>query len=531
MVKAPSTTAVGRAADDEDSENPHGLGGDRRFRSLGRGELVAAIVLLAGIVLRFWARSPLWLDEALSVDIAGLPLGDIPSALLRDGAPPLYYFLLHLWMELFGSGDFAVRALSGVLSVATLPAVWIAGRRLGGRSVATWAVVIFAVSPFAIRYATETRMYALVVFLVAWGYLALARTLRDPSAWSVVSVAALSASLALTHYWALYLLLVTGAFLIVRVVKAPDARGAKAALLGLVVGALLFLPWAPKFLYQFQHTGTPWASSPPFGSLFNTPIFWAGGPLRAGPLLGIVFFGLIVLALFGRASGENRIELRPIERPEAAALAVIVFATLVVAYAAGVIGHSTFADRYTSVVFPLFVLIAALGLCAIGNATVRTSVLALIVVCGLINSVGNVGLVRTQAGHVARQIAKKAQPNDVVVYCPDQLGPAVSRELPSGFQEVPYPAAGDPRFVDWVDYEERNRSSDPIGFARMLEERVPEGGSIWLVSAPGYRTFGRKCTQLKAELAEARPGAEPLVRRKSKSQAWEREELSVYPAP
>jgi hypothetical protein len=391
--------------------------------------------------------------------------------------------------------------------------------------------VIFAASPFAIRYATETRMYALVVFLVAWGYLAVSRTLRAPTPWSVASVAVITAALALTHYWALYLLLVTGAFLIVRWVRGSDARGPRAALIGMAVGGLLFLPWAPKFLYQFQHTGTPWASSPPFGSLFNTTMFWAGGPLRAGPLLGIIFVGLVVLALFGRASGESRVELRALERPHAAALAVVVFGTLLVAYVAGVIGHSTFADRYTSVVFPLFVLIAALGLCALGNTIVRTGVLALVVACGLFNSLGNVGLVRTQAGHVARQISKNAQANDVVAYCPDQLGPAVSRMLPDGFQEVPYPAAGDPRFVDWVDYEERNRASDPIEFARMLEERTPPGGSIWLVSSPGYRTFGRKCSQLKDALAEGRPDAETLVRRKAKSQAWEREELSVYPAP
>ena len=82
---------------------------------------------VAAVAFRFVTRSPLWLDEALSVNIARLPLGDIPEALRHDGHPPLYYFLLHGWMELFGDGDVAVRALSGLFGLALFPLMWVAG--------------------------------------------------------------------------------------------------------------------------------------------------------------------------------------------------------------------------------------------------------------------------------------------------------------------------------------------------------------------------------------------------------------------
>jgi mannosyltransferase len=77
---------------------------------------VAVVSSVLGVVLRLMPRSALWLDEALSVNIASLPLGDIPSALERDGHPPLYYFLLHFWLEL-GSSDWWVRTLSAIVSV------------------------------------------------------------------------------------------------------------------------------------------------------------------------------------------------------------------------------------------------------------------------------------------------------------------------------------------------------------------------------------------------------------------------------
>jgi hypothetical protein len=74
--------------------------------------LTGAGVLGIGIVLRFFARSDLWADEVLSVNISRLPLSDLEGALRQDGAPPLYYALLHFWMRIFGTGNHAVRALS-----------------------------------------------------------------------------------------------------------------------------------------------------------------------------------------------------------------------------------------------------------------------------------------------------------------------------------------------------------------------------------------------------------------------------------
>ena len=45
---------------------------------------VVALALAAGIALRAWTTSDLWLDEALSANIASLPLGDLFDALRRD---------------------------------------------------------------------------------------------------------------------------------------------------------------------------------------------------------------------------------------------------------------------------------------------------------------------------------------------------------------------------------------------------------------------------------------------------------------
>src|SRR5690606_28023570 len=108
-------------------------------------------------------ETPLWLDEALSVNIASAPLAEIDDLLRHDGHPPLYYWLLHLWIDVFGDGDAAVRALSGVLGLAAIVLVYLVARRLAGPTLGVLAAVLLAVSPYGIRYSSEARMYELVV--------------------------------------------------------------------------------------------------------------------------------------------------------------------------------------------------------------------------------------------------------------------------------------------------------------------------------------------------------------------------------
>jgi uncharacterized membrane protein len=210
------------------------------------------LTVVAGIVVRLHTSSDLWLDEALTVNIAKLPVGDLLRQLKHDGHPPLYYLLLHVWMQWFGDGDNAVRSLSAIFSVLTIPPLVIIARRVGGKVMVTATLVLIATSPFAVRYATETRMYALEMLLVALGWLALHWAMDRPTIGRLLPVALLSGLLALAHYWSLYLLAALGLMLIVKWRRGDPA--ALRVVIALMAGALLFVPWLPSFLYQAQHT-------------------------------------------------------------------------------------------------------------------------------------------------------------------------------------------------------------------------------------------------------------------------------------
>ena len=141
----------------------------------------AIVIGLGGLLLYFACRSDMWLDEALSVNIARLPLSDLRQALKHDGAPPLYYVLLHVWTGVFGTGDLAARSLSGVCMAGAVVVTWFAARRFGSTRIAWLAAIVMLANPFAIRYSTEARMYALEILLVAAGILAFQRMLDSPT--------------------------------------------------------------------------------------------------------------------------------------------------------------------------------------------------------------------------------------------------------------------------------------------------------------------------------------------------------------
>jgi hypothetical protein len=121
-----------------------------------------------------------------------------------------------------------------------------------------------------------------------------------------------------------------------------------------------------------------------------------------------------------------------------------------------------------------------------------------------------------------------AAPQDTVVFCPDQLGPAVHRLAPDAGHQVVYPTMGSPVMVDWVDYAARNAAADPQTFARRVAGETARSASIWLVYAPDYPTFGDDCTSLVVDLALLRGAPEQVVAQKKG--AGEKARVLRFPA-
>jgi len=208
--------------------------------------LYICLLLQAGLL--FWRLDllPVWGDEQVTLDLCVRPLREIAAIVARDVHPPLYYFLVHYWVQLPLSADLivTVRIFSCLWALATtvvLDRLWLRG---DDRSRWRWRfLLLWALSPCAILYGRMARSYTLQLFLgslaLYWG-LAL---LRDPRRRAAIGAYAIAGCLLFyTHY--VPALAIVGAVSAMLGYKALRSReSCLAATAPLAIMTVLYLPW------------------------------------------------------------------------------------------------------------------------------------------------------------------------------------------------------------------------------------------------------------------------------------------------
>jgi hypothetical protein len=210
------------------------------------------------------------------------------------------------------------------------------------------------------------------------------------------------------------------------------------------------------------------------------------------------------------------------------ALLALSLGTLVLAGLASLLTSTAIAARYTSVALPAYLALVSLGAAALPGRRTRVAVLALCVAAGLGVSAAQVGAPRTQAAAVAAAL-RSAAPGDTVVFCPDQLGPSVSRLAPTDLRLLVYPDLGPADRVDWTDYAQRNRAGDPALVAARIWSLAGDH-AVYVVTGRGYRVpSDSDCTRLLTQLERLRGEPRLLVRRDGRID--EDMQLHRFPAP
>ncbi len=138
------------------------------------------IILAVTIILRLIGiNQSMWLDEAISANVAKLPINQIVSQFsVEDFHPPVYYWFLDFWVKIFGSNVVTMRLSSVLFSVVAVWLVYKIGEELkkpacrqAGKTVGLWAAWFIAINPLMIYYGQELRMYMMAfVWLVGAVY-------------------------------------------------------------------------------------------------------------------------------------------------------------------------------------------------------------------------------------------------------------------------------------------------------------------------------------------------------------------------
>ena len=286
--------------------------------------ILLGLIILLGLGLRGYGLDAhsLWYDEGFSVYLATMDLSEITARTAADIQPPLYYYLLHGWIALFGDSEVALRSLSVLFGILTIPLMYaVAVKLFRSKLAGLLCALLFAASPLHVWYGQEVRMYTLLTFLALLSSYLLLWAIQAEKWWEVAgfwtgytltSVAALY-----THYFAFFVLAFHAIYLLV-VWWDRGFRPAHLILGGLGSGAvtmLAYLPWLPNLITRYGADASYWPGQLKLPEILgDIAVAFVGGEsvtegtgllLAAGYGLVLAMCMLALLAAAARQDGRS----------------------------------------------------------------------------------------------------------------------------------------------------------------------------------------------------------------------------------
>ena len=313
-------------------------------------------------------------DEAFGYFFSLNPLDEIvdQTLALREPHPVASYWLQHLWLDMAGHGEFALRFLGvwwSVLAVALI--LPLAIQLTLPTATGLVAASLMALSPYAIWHAQDARMYSMSLALTTASTLCAVSWWRAQGGrkrvWLAVAYLLVTWLALQTHYFAVYVVLAQQVALLGWGVVGRLWR--KLAMWwGIGVGLLLlWLPWlwaARSILMAYGGNGD---SPPLFDALIRAHSAFGVGESGAGDprllwaviTLGAVLFGAVTLWRVPNMSGRSDLWLL-----------MVYWLTPLVATWLSAQSRPIFNERYlVAAVPPVYMLVAA----GIGAARPRSS--------------------------------------------------------------------------------------------------------------------------------------------------------------
>jgi len=172
---------------------------------------IGILLILKLILSLFFIRSfSIDLDEPFSIFYSQQSIPELFTLFENENNPPLHFVLLHFWIEWFGISPAAVRSLSLIFGLFTIPLIYRAGQKTGGNTVGLIAGFFFVFSNFHFYHDLEARPYPLLVFGYALLILLLLKANKEISVKNHLVTGLTLSALFYTHYISPVIIAATG---------------------------------------------------------------------------------------------------------------------------------------------------------------------------------------------------------------------------------------------------------------------------------------------------------------------------------
>ena len=227
------------------------------------------IILLLGSILRIYDLSgeSLWLDEVVSIEYAKLSIADQIRSIFEqaDNNPPLYYTILHFWIDWFGDSEFSSRLPSAIFGSFSVLFIYMVGCALFDKKVGIISALILAVSEFNIQYSQEARAYSLMALLSLISYYYFLRIMVSRKTIYSVAYVVFSLLLMYSHFYGILIVVAQNIYCFTQFLshkKAGELNFKRWFYLQLLLG-LLFIPGLVLWAINFSHVQTGfWLAKP-----------------------------------------------------------------------------------------------------------------------------------------------------------------------------------------------------------------------------------------------------------------------------
>ncbi len=377
--------------------------------------LIAIVGLATVLDLYHLGDAPLTQNESISYAVVESRTRDFVH--LAFGYKPemlLYYLALRSWVAL-GTSEFALRMLSVIFAVATIPVIYVLGAKLFDVRTGLVAATLLALNTTFTMQAQNARSYSMAAFLVLLATMILAHDRAHPS--RLKSVLYILTMAGATYSHTLAILMIPVHWLLISASDSSRVRQKRFAkqMIGL---AILLMPdaWLVARAEPDQFNWIPPLSAFSFKNLLSG---FAGAPygpsnvIRRALMLSYavaIAFGLWELVRALRARGA---------RVTGFVVASAGFVVPTVMLLGVSLVHPLFQFRYLVMALPFFTLLAAAGLSACEYRTVSSMVFSAIVALSIVLQWS---IHRMPYEYpwplLTRTLLEKAHPNDSLIIIP-----------------------------------------------------------------------------------------------------------------
>lgn len=166
------------------------------------------IILGLSLILRLIGlNQSMWLDEAISANVAKIPITKIiQNFSINDFHPPIHYWFLNIWIKIFGTQVWIMRLSSVLFSLVTIWLVYKIGQKLKNEKTGIWAAILVGVNPLLIYFSQELRMYSMVTMWLTGSIYFLIKILKKENWKDILGFNLLVGLSFLTFYGSIFLI-------------------------------------------------------------------------------------------------------------------------------------------------------------------------------------------------------------------------------------------------------------------------------------------------------------------------------------